>query len=342
MEVQQHPAVVGGRGLSVSLGFCCLGHIDLAACRFNSSQGAFAEVPLSTNGTDTVWGSRGSWTWNVQDAFSTPGVGADWMQLNGALAITANSSSPFTLNVTSTALDGNPGPAAHFSKSLNYHWTLVTASGGITGFDPGNVRLRTTDFAGDLGGGTFSIALTGDGQSLDLLFLPNSPPAAFPAHYVRPLEGPFRINIADLLATSTSDPNGDSVALVQISGSTNNSSMSSDGTTLVFVPHNRLPETFTYWVQDVREYRPGDTVGVASSTITIEPEIDGLPELFSYHAIELQWQTEGGKKYQLQARLGSDGEWLNTGNVISGTGEKVSIFERAGELTKFYRLLLVE
>jgi hypothetical protein len=69
------------------------------------------------------------------------------------------------------------------------------------------------------------------------------------------------------------------------------------------------------------------------------PLTSPLPELSANHAIEVGWQSEAGKSYQLQSRLGTEATWTNDGEPVAGTGHQMSLFERATSPTKFYRIV---
>jgi Bacterial Ig domain len=311
---------------------------------YNASQGAFATVDLTSSGSQTnLWAGQGLGSWKINDAAGAAGSNPGWdcLTLDGTLRVTATASNQFTVQIVSATADNTPGPPAHFNYDQSYSWPIVTASGGIAGFDPTEINLRTTDFKGDLAGGVFSLALSGDGDSVNLVFTPNEPPIANPAWYSRDWDQPMRIQISDLLQRFTSDPDGDPRALVEVGSSTNGTAISTDGSVLVFAATNNVTETVSYWVQDVRAYRAGDTVRTAHSTLTIDPLPKGL-HFDAYHAIELEWQGDPGQLYQLQSRLETESQWTNQGDPVEGTGQKASFFERASSLTKFYRIILVQ
>jgi len=138
-----------------------------------------------------------------------------------------------------------------------------------------------------------------------------------------------------------SDPDRDAVALVQVGSSTNNAAISTDGFNLWFVSSNNRNESFTYTVQDVRPYRPGDSIRTATGTITVKT-LPEAPDFNAFHAIEVEWQSEAGKSYQVQTRLEDEVDWVNSGAPILGTGDKMSIFERTALVTKFYRVITVQ
>jgi hypothetical protein len=311
---------------------------------YNPSQGAFAELSLAANNTETnTWAGQGVGVWKINDATGTAGSDPGWdrLMLDDTLNVSATSANQFTVRIVSATSANTPGTPAHFNNGQTYTWPILTAALGVTGFDPAKINLLTTDFQGDLGGGVFNLALSADTNSVNLVFTPNRPPMAQPALYNREWDKPLLIPIADFLARFTSDADGDDRALTQVGSSTNGTSISSDGTTLVFTSTNNVAETVTYWVQDVRAYRPGDTVRTASSSLTIQPLPKAIP-FTAYHAIEVEWQGDPGKRYQVQSRLETDSAWTNLGDSFIASGEKTSLFERTSAVTKFYRIVLLE
>jgi hypothetical protein len=65
-------------------------------------------------------------------------------------------------------LDDTAGLVWDFNDGMSYVWTIATASGGISGFDPAAFTIDTTGFENLTGGGTFSVAQAGD--SVNLVF----------------------------------------------------------------------------------------------------------------------------------------------------------------------------
>jgi hypothetical protein len=310
---------------------------------YNASQGAFAKVNLAADSDDpNVCAGRAVGTWKINDAMGLPGFDPGWdcRKVDGTLVVTATSSNQFSVGITSLTAENAPGAPANFDNNKRYAWPIVTSSDGITGFDPASFKLVTTDFQGDLGGGVFSLALSDDAKSINLVFTPNHAPAAKPAHFLRPWDAPYQIAIADLLGQFTSDPDGDGRALLRVGTSTNGTSITTDGTYVTLTATNNVRETITYSVQDVRTYRPGDTVRTATSSIIVDPLPTGVP-LITYHAIEIQWQGEPGKLYKVQSRLETESEWIDQGDPVVGTGQVTSLFERTSSDTKFYRVILV-
>ena len=132
----------------------------------------------------TTYAGIGNYNWQLLDATGAAGTGFDQQQINGTLTITATSSNKFNINLwtlSSIGPDVN-GNASNFNSSNPHTWTLVATTGGITGFTADAFDIRTTAvngtgrFANGLGGGTFSLAQSGN--NLDLVFTPVPEPTS--------------------------------------------------------------------------------------------------------------------------------------------------------------------
>jgi len=129
-----------------------------------------------------VFGPGGNYDWQMLSASGSAGIGWDTVTTNGVLSITAATSDPFKINLWSLASidpDVN-GPVADFNAGQAGTWRIARAGGGITGFVPDAFAINTAatggtgGFANDLGGGTFSLAVSGN--DLNLVFSPGSGP----------------------------------------------------------------------------------------------------------------------------------------------------------------------
>ncbi|MFM1902964.1 MAG: hypothetical protein RLZZ440_864, partial [Planctomycetota bacterium] len=129
-----------------------------------------------------VFGPGGNYDWQMVSASGTAGIGWDTVTTDGTLSITAAAGDPFAVNLWSLA-STNPdvdGPVADFNAAQAGSWTIARATGGITGFVADAFVINTAaaggsaGFANDLGGGTFSLAVSGN--DLNLLFAPGSGP----------------------------------------------------------------------------------------------------------------------------------------------------------------------
>ena len=127
--------------------------------------------------------SGGNYNWQMLSATGTAGSVSSWdlTTVGGALAVNATSADPFRINLWTLSSTGPDvsGSAANFNSSQSYTWKIASASGGITGFAADKFVIRTSatngtgGFANSLGGGTFSIAQSGN--DLNLVFSAGTP-----------------------------------------------------------------------------------------------------------------------------------------------------------------------
>lgn len=127
-----------------------------------------------STGAET-WAGGGSYLWEVNKVDSTlvdqpaplKGVapGFDFLNISGALNITATSGSPFVIDIAGLNLTNVAGAVDGFDNTKEYAWTIATASGGIAGFDPANFSLLTSSFVNNNAldpQGAFSLSTSGN------------------------------------------------------------------------------------------------------------------------------------------------------------------------------------
>jgi hypothetical protein len=95
----------------------------------------------------------------INDATGADGVGHDFLNITGALSLDQ------TQTVIVATLNGSvAGDAANFSSSNSggYSWKIISASGGITGFDANKIVISSVGFSNAKDGGVFSISNVGN------------------------------------------------------------------------------------------------------------------------------------------------------------------------------------
>jgi autotransporter-associated beta strand protein len=148
--------------------------------------GSAAVIPAAGTGPLTVTGgltlaAGGSYDWQMLDATGTAGTGWGLISTDAVSFSGLSSASPFHVNLWSLSATGTNGEAQNFDWSLAGSWRILTSASTITGFDPANFALTTLPTGASPGftnptlGGTFSLALSGDGIGLDAVFTPNVP-----------------------------------------------------------------------------------------------------------------------------------------------------------------------
>ena len=213
-----------------------------------------------------VWNSGGQLAVNLTNATGTAGAGYTQTNYTGFLQITATNGNPFTLKLISIA-GSSPGNAANFNNNSNYTWVIASFTQTLLGFDAAKIVVDSSSFSNDLAGGTFSV--TTNANFVNLVFVPNHAPSAFPLFLNRAWGTVMRIPISYVLTNFTSDADGDLTRLTNLGSSTNGTPITTNASYIFFTPTNNISESFTYTVRDFRTYRPGDTVRTASGLITI-------------------------------------------------------------------------
>jgi len=130
---------------------------------------------LATNAE--TWAGGGKYLWELKDASVTPqppelGAGWDWLDINGALTISATSANKFIIDIDTIQADNTPGQALNFNGGDNYSWLIArTTTGFGTTFSADKFTLDSMNFQNTIGGGRFGIAASGN----DLLLTYTAP-----------------------------------------------------------------------------------------------------------------------------------------------------------------------
>jgi autotransporter-associated beta strand protein len=164
---------VGGSGTILSTGKTVVANGTLSP---GNSPGT-----LTQDGGSLQLGVGGDYNWQIHDADGAAGTGYDTTSLiNGATLDLSLLSVGNTYNINLWSLSGiGPdvsGNAIDFNNTLAYSWTLFSTGTAITGFSTDKFTINTgafngtTGFSNALGGGTFSVGLSGDNTDLVLKF----------------------------------------------------------------------------------------------------------------------------------------------------------------------------
>ena len=294
---------------------------------------------LST-GPET-WNSGGSYTAEVIDATNSPGVGFDSLNITGGIDLQATSGNKFTIALASLDGTGSPGAVTNFDNNTTYTWQLATTTGSVTNFDTSKFSVDTSSFSNDLAGGDFVL----ESGSLNLRFTNNHAPVALTFTNQRPRDVGLKISITNLLASLTSDADGDARTLTFAGNSTNNATITTNGTYIFYTNTNNLNDTFTYTVRDVRNYRAGDTVRTATATVFVEiVEVASSNSITGFTTLGAGTNQIGfagipGYEYVVQfaTNLGSS-PWFDLSTNTAGTnGLWTVIDDTATNDMRFYR-----
>lgn len=110
---------------------------------------------------------------NLADAAGTAGDGWLSFQSSGGYDLASMDPSLFELELTSFHREDdhalNRGEMANFDPDATYRWNIVTAAGGITGFDADLFSFDTSGISNTLAG-DFSVSLSQDGTTMYLRY----------------------------------------------------------------------------------------------------------------------------------------------------------------------------
>jgi autotransporter-associated beta strand protein len=127
----------------------------------------------------TTFGGGGRLGFGIADATGVAGTDFSLLSISGALSISADSTSPFVVEMYSFSAPDTIGAALNFDPALAQSWTFATASGGITGFNAAAFAVDSTFFAGpnvgaNISPGAFTVGMSGN--SLLLQYSPTAVP----------------------------------------------------------------------------------------------------------------------------------------------------------------------
>ncbi|MEI6177406.1 MAG: autotransporter-associated beta strand repeat-containing protein, partial [Verrucomicrobiota bacterium] len=142
--------------------------------------------PGSMSVGSQTWVNGGNYNWQILNATGSAGADYDTIAMTGNLNLSNLTAGGFGINLwslVSISPDSN-GNALHFDNTLNQSWTLLTASGAITGFDAADFVIKTEaangtgGFSNSLGGGAFTIGTSGNSLVLNFTAIPEPNVAA--------------------------------------------------------------------------------------------------------------------------------------------------------------------
>jgi autotransporter-associated beta strand protein len=137
--------------------------------------------PGTLNTGSQVWLDGGDYNWQMLNATGEAGTGYDTIAVTGTLDLSLLSAAQFGLNLWSLSSIGPDvnGNASNFNNLLTQSWTILTTTGGITGFDAADFRINvganngTGGFSNPLdAGGSFSLGSTGNSLVLTYAAIP--------------------------------------------------------------------------------------------------------------------------------------------------------------------------
>lgn len=99
--------------------------------------------PGTLNTGSQTWLDGGDYNWQILDATGVAGTGYDAIAVTGTLNLSSLAAGGFGINLWSLSSIGPDvsGNAINFNNLLTQSWTLLTTTGGITGFDAADFVL---------------------------------------------------------------------------------------------------------------------------------------------------------------------------------------------------------
>ncbi|MGB8852292.1 MAG: autotransporter-associated beta strand repeat-containing protein, partial [Pirellulales bacterium] len=131
-------------------------------------------------GTSQTWNSF-TYLWETNNfTGTTAGTDFDRITIAGGLSLTGTTSGAYVLDITSLTALNELGIVPNFDEQAR-SWTILTTTGGITGFDATRWTLNTANFSTSPAwqtNGSFSIATANAGNDLVLNFVVVPEPAS--------------------------------------------------------------------------------------------------------------------------------------------------------------------
>lgn len=127
-----------------------------------------------------TWTNGGNYNLEIYDFDSAAGTGFDTIAITGTLDLSGLTTGGFNINLWSLSSVGPDvnGDALNFNSLVGGSWVIVSTTGGITGFNADNFQVNvdavngTAGFSNSLGGGSFSIAQSGNNLLLEFTPVP--------------------------------------------------------------------------------------------------------------------------------------------------------------------------
>lgn len=175
-------AVTGGYTLAASQTLSGTGTVTGAMSVSGTLSPGNSPGTISTG--SQAWLNGGDYNLQVLDATGVAGTGFDQVAVTGTLDLSSLTADGFSINLWSLASTDANGNALNFDNTTDQSWTILTTSGGITGFDAADFIVNiganngTGSFSNELGGGAFSLGSDTNNLVLNFAAVPEPSAAA--------------------------------------------------------------------------------------------------------------------------------------------------------------------
>ena len=122
----------------------------------------------------------GEYDWQLQSVTGGAGNSGGWDLItisSGSLNLGSLTSGSFTLKLISLNAGSTAGNVPDFNSGTPYTWTIITANGGITGFNASNITIDASNFSNLPNASAFSLSVSGN--NLQLTFTPVPEPSTY-------------------------------------------------------------------------------------------------------------------------------------------------------------------
>lgn len=137
------------------------------------------DSPGKLTAGDTSFAAGSTYLWELSDASGAPGTGYDTLQVNGVLSLGGSATAPIIISMRSLLADNSAGDVANFDPLHDHSFTLVSTTGGISGYAATNFLLDSSGFSNALRGGRWSLAVSGNELDLNFAAAPVPEPGSY-------------------------------------------------------------------------------------------------------------------------------------------------------------------
>jgi autotransporter-associated beta strand protein len=166
-----------GSAFNVAAGATLSGNGGIGALNLSGTL-APGNSPGKLTAGDTAFAAGSTYLWEINSATGAAGVAYDTLQVNGVLGIAAGAS-PVTISLRSLMADNSAGAVYDFDGRHSYSYTLISTTGGISGYASDRFLLDASGFSNALNDGAWSLSLAGNDLRLNFTAAAVPEPAGY-------------------------------------------------------------------------------------------------------------------------------------------------------------------